>query len=216
MKDVFFKPWVGEMFDSGGIFGKKILALGEAHICGGCDRCGISFATQCDDMQTPNIVRSYIENYRGRWCATFRKFERALSGHETTDEESRKIWESIAFYNYIQVAMPEARMSPSDESWTISEEPFFEVLDALSPDLIVVWGTTRMYDNMPERNWRAPAPIVKDDISIRTGFYATGSGKDIRTIWIKHPSSAFSWDKWHEAIKNEIFDNNFNQSGNHE
>ena len=36
MKNVFFKPWVGKNYESGGIFGRRILVLGEAHICGGC------------------------------------------------------------------------------------------------------------------------------------------------------------------------------------
>jgi len=32
MKSVFFKPWVGKVYDSGGIFGKRILVLGESQL----------------------------------------------------------------------------------------------------------------------------------------------------------------------------------------
>ena len=32
MNKVFFKPWVGKDYDTGGMFGKKILVLGEAHL----------------------------------------------------------------------------------------------------------------------------------------------------------------------------------------
>ena len=33
------------------------------------------------------------------------KFERSLEGHETDWLERRKIWNSVVFYNYLQVAV---------------------------------------------------------------------------------------------------------------
>lgn len=31
MKNVRFKPWIGENYNSGGVLGKKILVIGESH-----------------------------------------------------------------------------------------------------------------------------------------------------------------------------------------
>ena len=41
MKNVFFKPWVGENYYSKGFNGKRILVLGESCYCGVCDCSGL-------------------------------------------------------------------------------------------------------------------------------------------------------------------------------
>ena len=46
MKDgVFFRPFVGASYAGGGLFGKRIMVLGESHYCDeGCADCGIGSA----------------------------------------------------------------------------------------------------------------------------------------------------------------------------
>ena len=38
----FFEPWIGENYENGGLFGKKILALGDSHYCDSCEVCGVA------------------------------------------------------------------------------------------------------------------------------------------------------------------------------
>lgn len=41
MRNIFFKPFVGSAYSSGGIFGKQVMILGESHYCEeGCEDCG--------------------------------------------------------------------------------------------------------------------------------------------------------------------------------
>ena len=41
MNGLFFRPWVGSAYSSGGIFGKRVMILGESHYCEeGCTDCG--------------------------------------------------------------------------------------------------------------------------------------------------------------------------------
>ena len=200
MTKVFFKPWVGTDYKSGGIFGKKIMALGEAHTCGGCDECGIEFAKECEDMQTPDIIRSYLENHEGCWSRTYRKFERALVGSDTDNEMSRRIWESIAFYNYVQAAPSGPGIAPSPKDFEASEEAFFEVINELHPDVIIAWGKSRLYRNMPGKNWEPDEDIESDDLSAPTGYYTLDNGSRVRIIWIKSPSSSFTPTKWHRVL----------------
>lgn len=205
MKKVFFKPWIGKEYKSGGIFGKKILVVGESHYCGGCDGCGIKFAEQCDDVQTSDIVKTYLRTHSGEWARTFRKFERALVGHETDNIESERIWNSIAFYNYIQVAMTATRIAPGDEEYDAAEEPFFEVLNRLRPDLMIVWGVTRMWDNMPSRNWEKSDEIEVEGRKVKNGQYMLDDDHCVRSIWINHPSSGFSWNLWNKVIQKVLY-----------
>lgn len=202
MENVFFKPWIGLDYESNGIFGKRILALGDSQYCGEeCEGCGTK---ECEEMQTTEIVNNYLANHSGGWSRTLRKFERILAGEETDNEQSKKIWHSIAFYNFVQVAMSRPRVSPSDEDYTAGEIPFFEVLETLRPNLVIAWGKTRFYDNMPARHWKAGKTIDYDGLSLPTGYYLLADGNKVRIIFINHPSTAISPMKMHEAIRAEL------------
>ena len=41
MGNIFFQPFVGKDYAKGGIFGKRIMILGESHYCEGCLDCGL-------------------------------------------------------------------------------------------------------------------------------------------------------------------------------
>lgn len=204
MKNVFFKPWTGECYETGGIFGKKILVVGESHYCDGCDKCaGEPDKSECSGM-TVDVIKKIVKGESSRWSGTFRKFERSLVNHETTPEESAHIWNSLSFYNYLQVAVSEARTAGDWYDYEKAGEAFYEVLDELQPDLIIVWGVTRMYDNMPSTGWEKGEDILIDGYSVLNGYYCVGNGKRIRAIWVYHPSAGYSWEWWHKVIKTQL------------
>lgn len=99
--------------------------------------------------------------------------------------------------------MNASRKCPTDIMFTEAEQPFWEIIEYLDPDLIIVWGKTRMYDNMPFDSWKKDDPIKLENVEAYSGWYELND-KNIRIIWIAHPSSAFFWSKWHKIIKNEI------------
>ena len=206
MKKVFFKPWIGKDYDSGGIFSKKILDLGEAHLCDECENCGhAENAEECADFTSSDCIEVLLSGKTDSWTGTFRKFERSLVNHETDLDESRRIWHSLAFYNYMQKATSAARKTPEWVDFRDSEDAFFEVIDELQPNLIIVWGATRMYELLPGgERWREGEPLEIDGYSIKNGYYRLADGKETRVLWIYHPSTAFSWDWWHKVIKTEI------------
>lgn len=201
MSDVVFAPWVGADYKNGGIFNKRILALGESHYFAGEDSPVITLDHVTDF--TSDVVRNYLDpdfEFAG-WMNTFKKFERALVNKVTTPEDSRKIWNSIAFYNYIQAALASPRQNVPPELYEKSERAFFEVLEKLRPELILVWGVTRMWDLMPSNNSELCKNLKVDGLEIGNGYYILKDGTKIKTIWIYHPSAAFSWEYWHRVIK---------------
>lgn len=203
MEKVFFKPWVGKNYDSGGIFGKKILVVGESHYCGGCKRCGdIENAEECAEFTTKRCIEPLLEGYKARWTGTFHKFERSLVGHETDLQESRKIWDSIAFYNYIQKAVEGPRKSPDWEDYRAAKEAFFETLDVLNPDVVIVWGVGRMFDNMPGgEHWRIGESLTVDGYAVKNGHYRLANSKETNVLWVYHPYAGYSWNWWYKIIK---------------
>ena len=201
MGNVFFKPWVGKNYESGGIFGKKILVIGESHYCDGCNTCGSRPNDDECGVLTEIVVKIIINGGTSRWTGTFRKFEKSLIGHDTTPEQSAKIWQSLAFYNYLQVAVSNAREAGESHDYKASETAFFEVLDKLRPDLIIVWGVTRMWDNMPSQGWEKGEEIKIDNYSVKNGWYTLAGGHRVRSIWVYHPSAGYSWNWWNKVIR---------------
>jgi len=202
MEHVNFKPWKGKNYETGGIFGKKILALGESFYCSEGD----AVYTLTDTIVTDYLAirKGEHRNNNGGWTNTYLKFERSLVGKVTSPEESREIWDSIAFYNYLQVPMSGARESGYAIDYRNAEDAFFEVLDDLRPELIIVWGVGRLFENLPEDNWKWGEPLDVDGWPIKNGYYQLKNEKETRCIAVYHPSTGYQWDWWHKVINKEL------------
>jgi hypothetical protein len=205
MEHVFFKPWVGRNYENGGIFNKKLLVLGESHYCGGCNQCGLKYGKECEEF-TKDTVINYLNGVKGNWTPTYRKFERSLVNEYTTNERSKEIWNSLAFFNFLQVDMVNPRKGGIPEEYEEGRVAFLEVLNELQPDLVIVWGINRLYENLPgkECGWIDGAEFKVDNYSIPNGYYQLNSGKKTKVIAVYHPSSGYSWDWWYKAISVEL------------
>lgn len=193
MKNVKFLPWVGDHYLQG-IPGSKVMVLGESHYC----------ASSADAV--PELTSSVIldlfdpdsehESYKN----TYTKFERALAGKPLTFSEKRDIWNSVLFYNYVQVPISEARVSPTPQEFNSSESAFFEVLEKYQPDYILAWGS-RLYNNLPKRGRQLPDLSLPSGDSFETWGYTLSSGKVVQLLSTTHPSTAFVPVYWHEVIQ---------------
>ena len=203
MTNLFFLPFVGYDYSSGGIFGKRVMVLGESHYCGEkCADCGkVGKAGDCAAFTT-NVIKTYLDpdTEREPWMNTYLKFERSLVGHETDSEERQKIWHSLLFFNFLQVAMDETRQAGTSEQYLQAQRAFYEVLDQYLPEYIIVWGK-RLWGFLPgDGRWREEKDIVIDGQHIATGSYRLGNGARARVMAVYHPSVGYSWDWWHKAI----------------
>jgi hypothetical protein len=209
MEHVFFKPWIGKNYQIGGIFGKKILVLGEGHVCDGCEQCGLKYAPFCEEMDTTKTVQFYIDSNfsdeieKGGWFNTYKKFERSLVNKETTPEDSKEIWESISFFNYPQVAIPSSRMAGTSKQYKESADAMYEVLEELQPDIMIVWGM-QLFHHTPNERWTTGEELVYDGYEVKNGYYQLLNKKQTRVIVVYHPSAGYSWDWWYKVIRNEI------------
>lgn len=206
MEHVFFKPWVGKNYETGGIFGKKILVLGESHYCDDCEQCGRKYANECKSINTTELIQWMLDGNTDKWTPTFKKFERSLVNEETTPERSKEIWNSVAFYNFLQVAMKGTRCGGTKEDYAEGRKAFLEVIEALQPDLIIVWGVTRLYNNLPgkEDGWIDGEHVVVDGWSVPNGYYQLKNGKKSRVIAVYHPSAAYSWPWWYKVVSTQL------------
>lgn len=156
MKDgVFFRPFVGASYAGGGLFGKRIMVLGESHYCDeGCADCGNCLRhRECMEF-TSGVVEQYLDRdvERQRWMQTLLKFERSLVGCETDQAQSQRIWQSVVFYNYLQVAMGGPREAGTAAQYRQAGEALFDVMEKYQPECLIVWGN-RLWDKLPGERW---------------------------------------------------------------
>lgn len=203
LDSVFFLPRVGKDYMGGGIFGKRIMILGESHYCAEkCPDCGAPcHRSECGNF-TSDVMERYFDSeceYES-WMNTFRKFEHSLVNKVTDRELSLKIWDSLLFYNYLQVAMSQSRKAGSNDDYAHSENAFFEVLETYRPDYVIVWGY-RLWKYLPGgEKWKWNDEINVDGILYENGAYELSDGKRVNLIAVQHPSSGYSWDYWHRVI----------------
>lgn len=204
MKNIFFMPWKGEKFESSGYLGNKILVLGESHYCEIeqiCAECGTTGMVGCNDF-TNNTVRKFLEyKFSGlaheRWMNTYTKFGNVLANRHLNADETADFWHSIAFYNFVQIAVTDKRIPPSAENFRISEEAFFQVARELSPDLIIVWGD-RLWNNMPSTG---------RDVQIYDApyyVYELEDGLKVPAASIYHPSTSYFDHSAHATLMKAI------------
>lgn len=201
MGKMFFNPAIGNNYLSGGIFNKKILVLGERFHC-------TEKREKCDNVCHKNGCREFATDVINRitagekcyWTRTFRRFEHAISGRVITNHDSKRIWRSVAFSNYVQEAMGSPNEIPSAAQFKNAEIAFFELLELVRPDAIIAWGKRLLHVMPGGENYSKTPDIIVDDCRGCTGIYRIADKTEIPMLWINNPASAFSCDKWHKVI----------------
>lgn len=130
---------------------------------------------------------------------TFLKFERSLVGHETDYNESLRIWNSVLFYNYLQVLLSGPREAGTDRQYADSADAFYEVLNRYRPEIIIVWGK-RVWQHLPWTGWSEGDAWCVDGYEVDNGWYTLRDDSKVRVVCVYHPSVGYSWDYWYKVI----------------
>ena len=209
---VRFLPWIGDDYDKGLSYdkdgklilgteqnpGKKLLVLGESHYIEDYD----------PDVDISHFTRDVIFNYVDldapfqRWMNTFTKFIRALYGEDMDRAQCAGLFSHLAFYNYLQVPISGPRMAGSNDDYEKAQAPFFNLLEEIKPDAVIIWGN-RLWEFLPDNHgfdWDSVF-FGNEDIH-RSGHYVLSCGSWVKIFPIHHPSIAFSFEYWNQVIKN--------------
>ena len=95
-------------------------------------------------ISNSNIIEvdSFLDGARYPSYIDFTRFMLESSGHLLTAEDKSSLWESVAFYNYIQHFLPEAvefTYAGHKEAMDANFTAFSQVLNELKPALIYIW-----------------------------------------------------------------------------
>jgi hypothetical protein len=189
MKNVFFKPWIGEYYDTNkSVFSKKILIVGDSHY-------GEDNGIDTYDNFTTEVINDYLDpNHSASWKGTFTKFMNSFvknTKHETCSKN--KLWSSVSFYNYLQeFAGNDARLTHEyDYKKDRDILAFCSVLSSLQPEVIISWGNN-VWDALPRNLGFGDLSPNNDhsDICFNYPFQE----KTIRVVGITHPSGGYKSD----------------------
>lgn len=186
MTDITFLPWVGDAY-ARAYYGKRLMVLGESHYCA---------AEDVRPTMTTDVLRTVFdseEEFEG-YMNTFTKFARALDGTDVSRTEQERVWQRVMFYNYVQVPMTYARVSPTTAQFRSSDDAFFAILEKYRPEKIIVWGS-RLYNNLPRQGEQG-----QDVKGRETWIYRLKDGTPVHLLPVTHPSAGFSPTEWHEVI----------------
>lgn len=140
MSKIRFQPWIGERYHEADLYGLRILLLGESHYGKGDE----------DSSFTERVVKKWGQDNRHGFFTTIAKFIlNQGKGGNLSAAKRRAFWEKVAFYNYVQeIVGKKARQRPTLDMWKRSENAYYQVLQQLKPDLVVVLGK-QLARNLP-------------------------------------------------------------------
>lgn len=209
------KPFIGKYYNTPkSIFNTRLMVLGESHYDDKDKNLKERMpVNNSDDINfTCNVIKNYLNNdfKFDRWMNTFTKFSSSLINKKlcrnNNIKDISKIWNSVIFYNYIQMIMGSSRVAPSEDAIKNSEGSFYSVINQYKPELLIVWGI-RLWDYLPHDFW-TDGKIIKEGSSVSDyGFYTLNDGSKVFCTYVKHPSGGYSWSEVHKKISSYLSEN---------
>lgn len=190
-----WEPRIGENFKTS--TSSRILLIGESHYHDGAK----------DDVMndlnfTKHVVNRALEGNLKK-TRFYSNTELALIG--SSNYTPKKFWENVAFYNFIQRPMKNAKDRPNEKDYQNAAGVFYHVMDELRPTVCIFLGMSaakfiRAYswENKKEEfnGWRFENSKVDKYNKISLVY----KSKYPTAIFIKHPSAYFSYEGWHQFI----------------
>ena len=191
-----FNPWVGKHYSRGYVDGTRLLILGHSH-----------YGDLPERTWTQRFTYEYMQ---GQWTHSFwTKIMQAVIGRPylTITPTLREVfWQSVALYNYIQVALEGPRQRPPAGVWLYSRPAFEAVLEALQPHALLILGA-ETWDNLPaaipgsgHTDCKGPA-MGAGELRGHTWLYVLPGGHQVLAAGTCHPSSwRFDWASVHRVV----------------
>ncbi|SNR52796.1 hypothetical protein [Hymenobacter mucosus] len=211
---LYWRPWVGTNY-AGLPREQRLLILGESHY------------HWKHKSETAEQVSRYLA---GREFTRYFVFDhgyispvkptrfttaltRALYGRQHTREQKQRLWSSVAYFNRVQRPMASAHTRPTEQDYKVAWDTFFAVLNVLQPGYCLFAGVeicgymeemqaaARRHGYTIDGSERRPA-IGKTTPRLAT--VTNAAGESTRLLFIRHPSSFFSWQKWGNFVDEHL------------
>lgn len=194
-------PWVGKRFKDDD---QKILIVAESH-----------YSNEYDNAKRLKMVEytravMYESAANKQWQnKMIENVHRALL--KTNSFDGAKLWENLAFYNFIQRPMQSSKARPTPEDFKAGWKAFSKVIHILQPKLCIFVGVgAANYFNLSMTALKIPHEKVSFHGSIKRvkarQCSVTTDGAERKIIYIRHTSQFFPYWEWNNYLEKTIPD----------
>ena len=215
-KSLLRLPWVGKEYASVHA-GKRLLIVGESHY----NHLSSSKARINKD-ETRWMIHSnaifFNTDGEGKRHKFLRTTEQVLFCKKLIiSDNQKKLWNSVAFYNFVQKKMETKHHRPDKEDFNEGWLTFLKVVEVLEPDVVIFCGTSAcghlsknsaLFKSSNAFTWetiKSPRKKV-NGTDIKDRYSLSNRNKITMITSFKHPSMACSYWKWGKILKEQFPD----------
>ncbi|MGV8844579.1 MAG: hypothetical protein ACOH2I_15445 [Pseudomonas sp.] len=200
-------PWVGNIYKTQKI---KTLILGESvYDWKPSDPLNFSRISSANNLR--NLHINHALNFKKK-SKFVRNIERAVySKRNPTNSEKEKFWNSVCYHNLVGRVLKTKKNRPSHEDYLSGWSVFEALFDLLEFEEVIVYGLENkkikaLIEHCNKKELILEHAKLKDKIGRSHPLTAniTKGNRVIKLLFIRHPSSYFSWKKWAPIINSEI------------
>ncbi|MFM0324910.1 hypothetical protein [Caballeronia glebae] len=201
-KEVKWWPWVGRDYPQSSV---KTMILGESVYCWG------EREKFLDRYARTSALRETHANHAlkfGRPSRYVRNIERAIFERRSpSDDQKHRLWSSVAYHNLVLDAMDSVEQRPTQLQYQRGWDTAMDIFDVLGVEQCLVFGVESVSAlrlsaggrELPCRVSRHPTKVGR--FSARAGLLHTANGRPVQLLFVRHPSSFFSWRKWAPVVR---------------
>jgi hypothetical protein len=188
-KTIKFWPYIGSYYDD--IY-PKILVLGESHYAPSAkDAEALKQINNNHNCTRETIVNEYLSDlspsgtHWAHYVRCYRYTAAMIAGLDY--HKSDFMWGYLSFYNFFQgiVGVNSKDKKYISELLENSRKAYFEVIDLLEPNFIIVWGRSKLYDWLPQDE--------REYINKNLLLYYYKNRPQTKIWHIQHPSRGFPY-----------------------
>lgn len=211
IKSLKWKPWVGKNY----LDKKKpkLLILGESHyLWEGEDEA-------FEILNSSRFTRAFIKDcglyfdsdHKGNANAhIIRNTERVFYNQkDSTDDMKRNLWYSVSYMVNVQRILSSIDERPIFRDFVNGWKSIFKVIEIIKPDYIISLGV-QSSNSLSKATRESDVELLNFEKGNKVGNVYSRKAKiksgnvEIPIIFIQHPSSYFSWNKWSEYVDKEM------------
>lgn len=150
----FFQPWIGDQYAAK----LKRVANGDLNN-GGLHRVHLMAESHySDESPSPDWTKSAVQKLaleKNPDGAFWTKAIQVVEKKPAEELDRQQAWHDVAYSNFIQQPLSQARQAPTDEMWEEGRRCFFAQLAITRPTVLVVLGK-RLFAQLPNEGVRVP------------------------------------------------------------
>ncbi|SAK82105.1 hypothetical protein AWB79_05430 [Caballeronia hypogeia] len=194
-------PWVGSEFARSAV---KTMVLGESVYRWSK---GEAFDKRYALTSGLRVTHSNHALDFGRKSRYVRNIERAIfQRRNPSDAQKQMLWSSVIYHNLVLEAMESVKHRPEEKQYQKGWTAALDLFDVMSVEQCLVFGVESLNalrlasreEKLRCSGERHPTKVGR--FCARSAVVHTRSGRPVKLLFVRHPSSFFSWRKWAPVV----------------